>query len=169
MENGPPKDQFRFFVLTVQLQEYINKPHELPQWITNADGLILHNTIFQDDGEYHEVYIPSSNLLTRKTQSGQWFNLKMVVDGRSEFQSYASVTPLQQGQVLLHSSVSMYINPIPVSGFEQTIKNMTNQTLWLLLDYDGDDSWMLNGMLAQSLVIIHLLCCNNDILQDCKS
>jgi hypothetical protein len=49
----------------------------------------------------------------------------------------------------------MYINPIPVSGFEQTIKNMANQTLWLSLDYDGDGSWMLNGMLAQSLVIIH--------------
>jgi hypothetical protein len=79
----------------------------------------------------------------------------MVVDGQSEFQSYASVTPLQQGQVLLHSSVSMYINPIPVSGFEQTTKNMTNQTLWLSLDYDGDGSWMLNGMLAQSLFIIH--------------
>jgi hypothetical protein len=79
----------------------------------------------------------------------------MVVDGRSEFQSYASITPLQHRQVLLHSSVFMYINPIPVPGFEQTIKDMTNQTLWLLLDYDGDGSWMLNGMLVQSLVIIH--------------
>jgi hypothetical protein len=105
-------------------------------WTTNADELILHNNILQDDGEYHKVYIPSSNLLTRKTRSRQHFNSKMVVDGQSEFQSYASITPLQQGQVLLHSSVSMYINPIPVSGFEQTIKNMTNQTLWLSLDYD---------------------------------
>ncbi len=120
-----------------------------------TDGLILHNTIVRDNGEYHKVYIPSSNLFTQKTRSGQRFNSKMVVDGRSEFQSYASVTPLQQGQVLLHSSVPMYIKPIPVSRFEQTIKNMANQTLWLLLHYDGDGSWMLNGMLAQSLVIIH--------------
>ena len=44
-EKGPPKDQFRIFVLTVQLQEYINKPHEMPLWTTNTDGLILHNTI----------------------------------------------------------------------------------------------------------------------------
>ena len=93
--------------------------------------------------------------MTQKTQSGQHFNSKIVVDGQSEFQSYARITPLYQGQVLLHSSVSMYINPILVSGFEQTIKNMTYQTLWLSLDYDGDGSWMLNGMLAQSLVIIH--------------
>jgi hypothetical protein len=48
----------------------------------------------------------------------------------------------------------MYINPITISGFEQTIKDMNNQTLWLSLNYDGDGSWMLNGMLVQSLVII---------------
>jgi hypothetical protein len=105
MKKGPPKDQFRIFVLTVQLQEYINKPHEMPLWTTNTDGLILHNTILQDNGEYHKVYIPSSNPLTQKTRSGQRFNSKMVVDGRSEFQRYASVTPLQQAQVLLHSAV----------------------------------------------------------------
>ncbi len=33
------------FVLTVQLQEYINKPHEMLLWTTNADESILHNTI----------------------------------------------------------------------------------------------------------------------------
>ncbi len=76
-----------FFVLTIH---YINKPHEMPLWTTNADGSILHNTILQDDGEYHKVYIPSSNPLTQKTRSGQHFNSKMVVDGQSEFQSYAS-------------------------------------------------------------------------------
>jgi hypothetical protein len=26
----------KYFVLTVQLQEYINKPHEMPLWTTNA-------------------------------------------------------------------------------------------------------------------------------------
>jgi hypothetical protein len=79
----------------------------------------------------------------------------MLVAGQSLFQNYASVTLLQQGQVLLHSLVPMCINPVPVSGFEHTIKSMANQTLWLSLNYDGDGSWMLNGMLVQSLVMIH--------------
>ncbi len=35
------------------------------------------------------------------------------------------------------------------------IKSFENQSLWLSLDYDGDGSWILDGMLAQSLVIIH--------------
>ena len=43
----------------------------------------------------------------------------------------------------------------PISGFEHVIKPFANQSLWLSLDYNGDGSWILDGMLAQSLVIIH--------------
>ncbi len=35
------------------------------------------------------------------------------------------------------------------------INSFANLTLWLSLDYNGDGSWILYGMLAQSLVIIH--------------
>jgi hypothetical protein len=42
-----------------------------------------------------------------------------------------------------------------IYGFEHVIKSFANQTLWFSLDYDGDSSWILDGMLAQSLVIIH--------------
>jgi hypothetical protein len=43
----------------------------------------------------------------------------------------------------------------PIYGFEHVIKSFANQTLWFSLDYNGDGSWILDGMLAQSLVIIH--------------
>jgi hypothetical protein len=42
-----------------------------------------------------------------------------------------------------------------VSGFENVIRGFANQSLWVSLDYDGDGSWILEGMLAQSLIIIH--------------
>jgi hypothetical protein len=35
------------------------------------------------------------------------------------------------------------------------IKSFANQSLWLSLDYNGDDSWILDGMLAHSMLIIH--------------
>jgi hypothetical protein len=42
-----------------------------------------------------------------------------------------------------------------MSGFENVIRGFANQSLWVSLDYDGDGSRILEGMLAQSLIIIH--------------
>jgi hypothetical protein len=49
----------------------------------------------------------------------------------------------------------MYVPSSPVSGFEQTMGHFANQSLWGSLEYNGDGSWILNSMLAQSLIIIH--------------
>ena len=81
-----------FLVLTVPLQGYVLYPHNLPQWMINDDGLVLHNTISMGDREYHEVYIPMSKPLACKTYSGQKFNSTMVVMGGSGLQNYASIT-----------------------------------------------------------------------------
>ncbi len=76
-------------------------------------------------------------------------------NGPSDFNQYAIVTPSQLGQVLLHSLVPKCITLQPISGFECVIKSFATQSLWLSLDYNGDRSWILYGMLAQSLVIFH--------------
>ncbi len=75
--------------------------------------------------------------------------------GTSNFRTYGSITHVQQGHVLLHSSIPMYVPSSPVSGFEQTMRHFANQSLWVSLEYNGDGSWILDGMLAQSLIIIH--------------
>jgi hypothetical protein len=145
-----------FHVLTVPLQEYVSPPHELPGWMLNNDGLILHNMITHGNQEYHKVYTPKSYPFARKTQSGQRFMFERVVMGTSNLHKYASVTPSQPGHILLQSSIPMHVQPPPVSGFEHTMKHFSNQTLWVLLDYSGDGSWILDKMiLAQSLVIIY--------------
>jgi hypothetical protein len=65
------------------------------------------------------------------------------------------MTLSQEGQVFLHSLIPGFVPVQPTSGFENVIKGFANQSLWLSLEYDGDGSWILDGMLAQSLVIIH--------------
>jgi hypothetical protein len=35
------------------------------------------------------------------------------------------------------------------------IRSFAIQSLWVSLDYNGDGSWILEGILAQSLIIIH--------------
>jgi hypothetical protein len=74
----------------------------------------------------------------------------------------------------------MFVQPPPVSGFEHMMEHISNQILWILLKYSRDGSWILNGMIAQSLVIMHDgpyinkvspdICSagDNDILQDCQ-
>jgi hypothetical protein len=62
---------------------------------------------------------------------------------------------LQEGQVFLHSLIPCFEPIHHVSGFKNVIRGFANQSLWVSLDYDGDGSWILEGMLAQSLIIIH--------------
>jgi hypothetical protein len=121
----------------------------------NNIGTILHHNIVQGDKLYHKEYTSSSNPINCRPRAGQRFNSAIVKIGPSDLNQYASVTPSQLGQVLLHSSVPGFIPLHPISGFEQVIKSFANQSLCLSLDYNGDGSWILDGMLAQSLLIIH--------------
>jgi hypothetical protein len=111
--------------------------------------------ITQEDKEYHKIYTPTTNPFAHRTRSGQQFTSNRMAVGASNFRTYASITHVQQGQVLLHSSIPMYVPSSLVSGFEQTMRHFTNQSLWVSLEYSGDGSWILDGMLAQSLIIIH--------------
>jgi hypothetical protein len=104
---------------------------------------------------YHEKYSLSSNPIDCRTQSRQRFNSTIMKNGPFDFHHYASVTPSQLGQVLLHSLVPGLISPRPISGFEHVIKTFANQSLWLSLDYNGDGFWILDGMVSGFLVNIH--------------
>ena len=104
---------------------------------------------------YHEVYLPSTNTLARRTRSGQRFDSNLIAYGHSNFRQWASVTLLQEGQVFLHSLLPCFVPAQPMSGFKNVIRGYVNKSLWTSLDYDGDGSWILGGMLAESLIIIH--------------
>jgi hypothetical protein len=40
-------------------------------------------------------------------------------------------------------------------GFEFNLRSYGNESLWWSLDYDGDGSWILEGMSNKSLIMIH--------------
>jgi hypothetical protein len=79
----------------------------------------------------------------------------MTRKGSSTGTNYASITYSQQYQVLLHSSIPISVPSATRSGFEKNLRHFANQSLWSLLEFDGDNSWILKGMLSRSLVIIH--------------
>jgi hypothetical protein len=61
----------------------------------------------------------------------------------------------RQKQVLVHSSILIPFPPVPKISFEQNLRYLSNHTLWLSLNFDGDGSWILDGMINRSLIIIH--------------
>ncbi len=75
--------------------------------------------------------------------------------GTSLLTNYASIIYSQQNQVLVHSSIPILLPPVPKISFEQNLRYLSNHTLWLSLDFDGDGSWILDGMINCSLIIIH--------------
>jgi hypothetical protein len=109
-------------MFTVKLQEYISPPHNHPWWMLNNIGNILHHNIVQG----HKEYTPSSNPIDCRTRAGQHFNATIVKNGPSNFDQYASVTPSQLGQVLLHSLVLGFTSLHPIFGFEHVIKSFAN-------------------------------------------
>jgi hypothetical protein len=71
----------------------------------------------QEDKEYHKIYMPTTNPFARRTRSGQQFTSNRVAVGASNFRTYVSITHVQQGHVLLHFSIPMYVPSSPVSEF----------------------------------------------------
>jgi hypothetical protein len=131
------KESSEFHIPTVPLQDYFCPPYDLPWWMLNNDGSILHNLITHGNKVYHEVYTPKLNSLAHKTQSGQRFMSDRVVMGTWNQHKYGSITPSQPGHVLSQSSIPMFVQPPPVSGFEHTMKHVSNHTLWVSLNYSG--------------------------------
>ena len=73
----------------------------------------------------------------------------------SEHSIFASITYSQSGQVLLHSSAAAATSPLVLLDFENNLKRYGNETLWDSLDYNGDGSWIFEGMINEYLIIIH--------------
>jgi hypothetical protein len=75
--------------------------------------------------------------------------------GYLESPIFASITHSQSEQVLLHSSAAAATPPVVSLGFEYNLRSYGKKSLWRSLDYDGDGSWILGGMINRSLIIIH--------------
>ncbi len=147
----------------------------------NDIGTILHHNIMRGDKTYHKEYTPSSNPIDRRTRAGKCFNFIIVKNGPSYFDQYASVTPSQLGQVLLHSLVPGFTSLHPISGFEHVIKSfcksvfvaITKLQWWGFLDtwwnvgtIPGNYPWWI---IHEGGVASHLLGGYYDILYNCQS
>jgi hypothetical protein len=129
--------------------------HSRPSWRLSQNGDILHHNKKRNGKDYHVKYTPTNDPLVQQTCSGRQFQLNVTKISYSESPIFASITHSQSEQVLLHSLAAAATPPVVSLGFEFNLRSYGNESLWRSLDYDGDGSWILEGMLNRFLIIIH--------------
>jgi hypothetical protein len=144
-----------FNVLTLPLQEYFSTKHSRPSWRLSQSGDILHHNIKRNGKEYHVEYTPNNDPLIHQTRSGRRSQSNVTKVGYLESPIFASITHSQSEQVVLHSSAAAATPPVVSLGFEYNLRSYGIESLWRSLDYDGDGSWKLEGIINRSLIIIH--------------
>ncbi len=69
--------------------------------------------------------------------------------------SYASISHVTDMRVRLHSTTYVPQPFLPSTGFWDVIRGYENQTLWENFHCDGDGTWIRDGLVNGSLVIVH--------------
>ena len=71
------------------------------------------------------------------------------------FPNFASVHPLNDNTVALHSLAPPPVWLQPITDFWAVLHGYDNQSLWDNFDCDGDGSWITDGMITGKLAIVH--------------
>lgn len=102
----------------------------------------------------YDVYVPlpSDRIITR---SGPRFQWNHSAYGPSPGTHYASVRPIDQMTVTLHSSIAMPRALTQPTNFWHVLRSFENQSLFNNFVCDGDGEWIHRGLIMGSLVICH--------------
>ncbi len=127
---------FKFYVLTLPLQEYISIKHSKPSWQLSHNGDILHHNIKMNGQDYHVEYTPTNDPLSHQTRSGRRFEHNVTKVGYLEFPIFASITHSQSGEVLLHSLATAATPSVVSLGFETNLRSYGNKpygNYWIMM------------------------------------
>ena len=136
--------------LPAALGQFVASPHRKDVWFTNVDRSLL----FQVTGNssYRE-FSPLSD--SRNTRHGTTFSSPTDHIGQCPRLIRASVCPSETPDTMvLHSTAPVFVPPVHRRSFLDRIRSLTNQSLWRSFTVDGDGSWIYNGLLNNTLVMM---------------
>jgi len=142
------------WTLPSTLGAYLREPHRPMAWRCNATGTRVVMQHEKGGVLYEDVYLPSLEE-GMQLRSGPRFRWVSSTRGDSGLPHYASVRHLDEMTVLLHSHVARPLPPPVATDFLSVLRSFKNQSLWEHFICDGDGSWIMHGLLAGSLVIVH--------------
>ena len=146
--------------LSPSLGPFIAQPHRPDVWFVSPCSQFL----YHDKGD--SSYIRYSCLSSRPTRFGTKFGRPEHRSGLFPTTHRASVQVRSPDCVVLHSSAKVYV-PSPVRrSFMQRLRALPNQSLWRTLKISGDGSWIYNGLMRGTLIMVSDGSYNDRIARD---
>jgi hypothetical protein len=140
-----------YFILPTPPGKFISAPHRSDVWFTNNDQSEVYNIL---DNTSYVLY--SKSIHHRTTRHGTRFTNPQTVVGLStrSFRASVALASDGSGDVILHSAAPVYVPSPSRRSFLERLAALPNQSLWKHLTLDGDGSWIYEGLLANSLVMM---------------
>ena len=157
----PRRSDFRLFhqairnlsspslVLSPTLGRFTGNPHRQDRWFLSECRRYLY---FEEDEP--DAYTRYTCVSERPTRFGTIFSDPEHRQGQFFRGMRASVQPRSDTCVVLHSSAHVYVPSPPRRSFMQRLHALPNQSLWRTLRITGDGTWIYEGVLRDSLVMM---------------
>jgi hypothetical protein len=136
--------------LCSRLGSFIASPHTQNEWTLSSDNCTL-----CEQRSLTEFRLYERCSLLRFTRSG--FEYKYAATSRQSpgFPLHATVLRLDDSTVRCHSNAPVCSDKLPPTSFLDTLLSWGYESLWDNLTFTGDGSWILDGLISGSLLIVH--------------
>ena len=137
------------FTLRTTLGPYVATPHRSSIWFASPCRRFLYKASSESS------YTQFRRLSSRPTRHGTRYGSPVSLSGQCPREYYASVTVADSGGlVTLHSTAAAYV-PSPIRrSFWQRLRALPNQSLWKSLCIDGDGTWIYDGIMRGTLILM---------------
>ena len=132
------------------LGSFLCMPSQGASWTANSDGTQICHKLTDSSFEIFQQVTP-----IRFTRAGTLFHKISTVSSDPCFTSLATVTWATPTHARLHSSASAPPFVSEDLDFILVLRSWENQSLWSHLKFDGDGSWLLSAIIANTLLICH--------------
>lgn len=137
-------------ILPTSLGPYVAHPHRRDEWFLEEGGAFLYHAT---SGSSYTRYARDDS--ARTTRFAATYSQPRPVDGQCPRHMRASVHVSDSlATVRVHSSAPTFTPAPHHRSFLERIRSLPNQSLWRNFVVDGDGSWIYEGLLQNSLIMM---------------
>ena len=120
--------------------------------ILSEDEHHLYHQCERDFEDGHKIFRLETNKPTRRNKV---YTLSRFITQAVPVTRYASIKPIINGKVTLHSTAIPLALPMPTANFWDTLDSFPNQSLWNYLQCNGNGFWITRDLMGGLLAMTH--------------